>query len=114
MGHVLDNNECTSEDALVSGLGPFDQFAAQYNVQPSRHGASENLVRIFLNRDLLPVRKFATVEGQLPLRSVSTQWMRAQVGFGILKLLLNFRYVAPAFLAEKGPKIVMVGLRSRE
>ena len=38
------------------------------------------------------------------MRSVSTQRIRAQVGFGILKLLLNFGYGTPAFLAVKGPE----------
>ncbi len=102
--HIWDNNECPSEDALVSGLRPFDQFTAQYNVQASRHGPSGNLIRIFLDTDLLPVCELAIVDGQFPLRSVTTKWIRTQVWFGILELLLNFRYVAPAFLAEKGPE----------
>jgi len=53
---------------------------------------------------LLPVCELAIVEGQFPLRSVATQWIQAQVRFGILELLLNFRHVTPAFLTEKGPK----------
>jgi len=100
--HIRDNNECPSEDALVSGFRPFDQFAAQYNIQAARHGASGDLIRVFLDADLLPVCELAIVEGQFPLRAVTTQWIRAQVRFCILELLLNFGYVTPAFLAEKG------------
>ena len=104
MRYIWNNNECPSEDALVSGLRPFYQFAAQYNVQASRHGASGNLIRVFLDTDLLPVCELAIVDGQFPLRSVTTQWIRAQVRFGILELLLNVGYISPTFLAEKGPE----------
>jgi hypothetical protein len=102
--HVRDNNECPGEDALVSSLRPFDQLAAQYNIQASRHGASGNLIWVFLDADLLPVCELAIVEGQFPLRSVTTQRIRTQVRFGVLELLLNFGYDPPTFLAVKGPE----------
>lgn len=104
LGHIRNDNECSGEDALVSGLRSFDQFAAQYYIQTPRHGASGDLIRLLLDADLLPVCELAIVEGQFPLRSVTTQWVRAQVWFSILELLLNFGYDTTAFLAVKGPE----------
>ena len=104
LGHIWNNDERPSEDTLVSGLCSFDQFATQDNIQTPRHGASGDLIWIFLDADLLPVCELAIIERQFPLRSVATQRVRAQVWLGILKLLLDFGYDATAFLAVKSPE----------
>ena len=82
---------------------------------PSRHGSSRNLVRVFLDANLLPIVELGLLYGQLPRIPVVACQVGTYVRFRVFELLLDIADGGAALLADVGPKDeLLVGLRKYE
>lgn len=102
---IRNNDELSSEDALLTGLSSVNNLTAQDYVHSPGHAACGDLRAVLLNAALLPIHEGTSTDVQLPCEAVLTGLVGTLCRFGVAVCLLNILDDRPAGFANEGCQV---------